>query len=153
MNGALLNIINEKGEENIFLYKFNKITTYNKLLKDFPKICKINKKDEITFIYNDVKNSYKVTDLNSYILIGDRIDVKIKSGNLIYFLFEISSQTVIKKSYDISELYEFYNEYFFESEILLYKRTGNKVKLVDVLDSASHYQNNCINRMIKNYNY
>ena len=154
MRVAFLNIFDEINNREIFTnYEFIKVTNYYKLLKDLPKIYKkINNEVEITFVYN----LQFVKDYNNYILPNDEIFIKIEKAKTVYYLYDTFTENKIRTSNNINELYEIYlNEMYhsFDSEILLYRKKGNKVKLLDVLDSSIHYKNKCINRLIKKYNY
>ena len=158
MNCALLNIIDDINSVNInYLYKFPKVSTYKQLLIDLPSIYKINyTKIQLTFIYQDVSNNYVVTNLDDYILKGDKINVKLTLAKSIYFLYDSYSKSIILKSYEISKLYEFYINKLYNTidcEVFLYIKKRDKVKLIDVLDSPVHHKNKCINRLIKKYNY
>ena len=157
MNGADLTIIDKINDVNFnFFYRFYKLTTYKNLLNDLPNIySKFNSKFNVIFTFQDLNNNYVVTNLNNYILIGDKINIIFKIYKNIYFLYDFYSKKILKKSYDIKELYKIYFDLYktINNEILLYKKIGCKVKLIDVLDSPNNYKNKCINRLVKNYNY
>jgi len=133
-------------------YQFNKITTFYNLLRDLPKIYKkINSEVEITFIYK----LKIVNDYNLYILPHDHIFIKMTKAHTNYFLYDVISKNKLHTSDNIEDLYEIYLKdlyYDTDCEILLYRKKGNKIKLIDVLDSPIHHINKCINRLIRKYN-
>ena len=131
-----------------YLYKFYKITNYKKILEDLPKIYdKYNKKYTTVFLNHDDI----IEDLCEYILPGDKISLEIYNSETVYFIFDGMSN--IFESKYINEVYKFYRNEKLEGEILLYKRTGLKLFLIDVLINPDEIMNKCINRMIKKYNY
>lgn len=148
---AFLKIIDDfnKIEINI-IYRFNKVISYNKLLQDLPKIYRKVNDYDVNFIYNE----RIVVDLNDYILPRDKICAKLVKKS--YFFYDVISNSIIRKSDNIEDLYKFYLNVLYDKidcEILLYEKKANKRKLIDVLDSPNRHKNNCINRLIKRYNY
>ena len=158
MRSAFLNIIDEVNclETNI-MYKFYKVSTYAKILKDlhiiYPKYRSIFKAS-VTYHYMD--NSFLIENYDKYLLAGDRISIRISYSFPIYFLFDVISTSIIKKSRTTEELYNFFLQNLYmnsDCELLMYQKTGMRVRLIDVLDSPIHHQNRCIDRLIKKYNY
>ena len=154
MRVAFLKIFDRVNDAEISTnYEFIKVTNYYKLLKDLPKIYKkINNEVDVKFIY-DLKF---VEDYNNFILSNDVIFIELVKAETIYFLYDIFPENRIRTTNNIQDLYKIYLEemyHSFDCEILLYKKVGHKIKLLDVLDSPIHYKNKCINRLVKKYNY
>ena len=154
MRHAFLKIFDEINNVEISTeYFFCKITNYYILIKDFPKIYKrLKDNSEIVFIYNlNVVEDYK-----NCIFHEDEIYIKIRKARTSYYLYDPMSETKLKTSYNIIDLYRIYLQdlyYNSDCEIFLFERKGNKDKLLDVLDSPIYHKNKCINRLIKRYNY
>ena len=156
---ALIKIIDET--ENInrnVLYKFKKISTYNRLLKDLPIIYpEFNSKPSkiiVSFTYRG-KNEI-VDDYNKYIINGDKIELKIVETSPLYFLIDVLSYNKLKTSYCIKDLYKLFITQYqnnVDCEILLVKQFGNTMTLIDVLDTPLRHHNECINRLIHEYNF
>ena len=158
MRCAFLAIIDEvNGTESNIMYKFYKVCTYAHLLKELQTIYPPYRpifKASLTYHYMD--NSFLIDNFNKYLLAGDRVTIRISYAFPIYFLFDVISTSIIKKSRTEEELYTFFLQNLYlntDCEILMYKKTGMKVRLIDVLDSPLHHQNRCIDRLIKKYNY
>jgi hypothetical protein len=137
----------------IIEYKFYKVTTYLQLFRDLKLIYpKYNKENEITFTFNYLGKSVLIDDFNKYILNNDEIEIEIKKCKPLYYLYDPEFNSEIVESYDLKKLQE-YSRVYLDGEILLYKRIGYLDKFVDVLTKPEFYKNQCINRLVKKYNY
>ena len=81
-----------------------------------------------------------------------KIEIEIKKCKPLYYLYDSIFNTGIVESYDLKKLQE-YSRVYLDGEILLYKRIGYLDKFVDVLTKPEFYKNQCINRLVKKYNY
>jgi len=139
--------------EKTIEYKFYKVTTYLNLFHDLSLIYpKYRKEYEIEFRFNYLENSTLIDDLNKYILNNDEIEVIINPCKPVYYLYDPIFKDEIVQSYYAKKLYE-YADKNIEGEILLYVKRGYIHKLVDVLTKPDYYKSECINRLMKKYNY
>lgn len=158
MRQAFLTIIDDiHFQETNVTCQFHKFTTYARMLQELPKIYpKYKKEYKVVCNFKSPDLDYTINDLNSYILPGDHIDVILTKTQPIYVLYDVIDNCVIFSSNKISDVYSFYiNEIYYnmDGEYLIYKRTGIKEKLIDVLDCGQRYRNQCINRLVNKYNY
>lgn len=96
----------------------------------------------------------QVKDLHKNLSHGDKIIIRINEGTNRYFL---SAQNIkLYSSHSLKIIYEYYYtviKFLTNAEVLVYKEDENGKKLVDVLQDDKHFLNECINRLIHNYNY
>jgi len=134
-------------------YKFYKVTTYLNLFHDLYLVYpKFKKEYEVEFKFNYLDNSTLIDDLSKYILNNDKIEIIINKCKPMYYLYDPIFKDEIVQCYNIKKLYE-YADKNIVGEILLYVKRGCIHKLVDVLTKPDYYKSECINRLMKKYNY
>lgn len=133
--------------------------SYNELLKSpsFSSYCDShkNKKEEtisITVYERFLARYVEVINLDKQITPYAQIEIYDDNN-----IFTLSNKSILfETSYKIQDIYDSglinmgHNEPLFIHKVNL--ASGSK-KLIDVLDVPIRYKNECINRLIKNYNY
>jgi len=138
------------------IYEFKNLIQYLHLFNDLPNLYDPPCRCEIVFVFNYLDKREIVTNLERYILNGDQIEIVIKREIPLYMLCDCKTGDVIQSHENIKELYKIYNESLIDvmdCEILLIRRCGGKMKLIDVLDSPKRHYNECLNRLIHRYNF
>ena len=105
---------------------------------------------------NDVE---LICDLTRFVKHEDHIFLRIYRDMPYFALKDVKNNSFLLSSYDIKELYNFYIQNMIylsqtlNSELLIYEINGTNHNLIDVLDNPDRHLNECINRMVKCYNF
>lgn len=97
----------------------------------------------------------RVTDWRKFILNRDKIKVIIFDPHKFYYaLFTERGEKLIQTG-KIKTIYNDIRIEYVKEPLLLYKvnDSGDRIKLIDVIDNPRRHYNNLINRMVKRYNY
>ena len=145
-------------------FKFCKVSTYNNLMNQIPKLYPdVKKEDKLTIWFEYLDRREIVCDMTKYILNRDVIEIVIdkreekkeeqKKEN--YILCDVKSGVQLKASYNINDLYQFFRLLMadLDCELLILQEKNNKLILLDVLDTPTRHHNECINRLIHKYNF
>jgi hypothetical protein len=100
-------------------------------------------------LYHEGKKKL-VREFDLYIRVADTIEIIISRES--YFLCNVQGYE-IESSENIGDLYVIYHRLNLSCELFIVKIENDKLFLVDVLDSGSHFYNDCVNRLISRYNF
>jgi len=95
-----------------------------------------------------------IINLHNHIFNGDKIIVRLTKAPILYYLQGYNLR--LYSSYCLKDIYQYYFNIIkniANEEIFIYACEGSVIKLVDVLDDGKKKLDQCINRLIKKYNY
>jgi hypothetical protein len=124
---------------------------YGDLFDLIPKIYSEYREGEnITLLLYNGYRKKLIREFSRFVRHCDIIEVIISTSS--FLLCNVESYEIYF-SEEIVDLYRFYFDSSISYEIFLVKVENNHVFLIDVLDSGLQTYNDCVNRLIRQYNY
>lgn len=156
---SLILINKNISQEFTIKYNFCPPYTYNNLYNEIIDIydiigwsenSKIIRKNIILKLFTDMKNPIKITNWNKYLLDNDIIYVILYNSDIVEYalytekgdkLIQANKPNIIYNDIDYDNITE---------PLLLYSvtETGDKIKLLDVIDTPKRWYNEIVTRMV-----
>lgn len=158
-SASLVLINNNSNREFTIKYNFYPPYTYNELYNEIIDIydiigwsenTKIIKRNIILKLFTNGENLIKITNWNKYLLDDDKIYIILYNSDKVeYALYtEKGAKLIQANKTDI-----IYNDIDYDNitePLLLYSvtETGDKIKLLDVIDTPKRWYNEIVTRMV-----
>jgi hypothetical protein len=130
------------------------------ILDYINKLYTLTNKCQLSFYLCQNDRILLVNDIEKFIKNNDEILVKIIRPSSYYALID-SKNNFLFSAYHLRDLYNYFYDYIQSplynnspQAMLIYEiNEYNMGKLIDVLDTPKRHLNECVNRLIHNYNY